>query len=187
MARRFAFMIALTMIATECPASSSPVPKDYAGPTALLKDSTDVPAGADCGSFFFLYKYNGKEVHHVLDESAAANAGHGLVMGKTPDWARLIPIQDAAFHIVARTHCAAPIQELTRKMYVVDGVVHFTPEAGQTYVVTGELAADHGAVWVRNERTGAQVGNKLLVQGEPKASKWNGATTGKVIEVPSGS
>lgn len=185
MLRGSVLVLILVTLGTGCATMSSPVAKNFSGPTATLKDSIDLASGASCGSFYFLEEYDGKPVDNALSSSAEANAGNGMAMARTVDYARPIPVRDAAFHITGRTHCAAPIQELTRTMYVVDGVVHFTPEEGASYVVTGELASDHGAVWVRNEKTGTQVGNKLLINGEPRASKWNGAMTGKVTEVPS--
>jgi hypothetical protein len=179
---------ALTLIAAValggCATTSAPVGKGYTGPTATLSDSIQLSSGASCGSFFFLREYDGKQVDNALQASARANAGNGLAMVRTQAFSRPIPAREAAFHISAQTHCAAPIQELVGTMYIVHGSVRFTTQADDVYVITGELGPEHGAVWIRNEKTGAQVGNKLLVEGSPKASKWNGEMTGHLTEVP---
>jgi hypothetical protein len=167
-----------------CVTTSIPAGKDYSGPTATLRDSSEVPAKTNCGSFFVLREYDGKLVDNALVASARANEGMGPVMAAPHPFSRPIPVRDAAFHISAQTHCAAPIQELMGTTYIVHGVVHFTPEADNVYVITGELGPERGAVWVKNENTGAQVGNKLLIEGAPKASKWDGAMTGHLTELP---
>ena len=178
----------LTMMAAVtlggCVTMSTPIEKGYSGPTATLNDSIELPAGANCGSFFILREYDGKLVDNALDASTLANAGNGPVMARTQAYSRPIPVREAAFHISAQTHCAAPIQELVGTVYIVHGTVRFTPEADAVYEITGELGPQRGSVWVKNEKTGAQIGNKLAIEGAPKASKWNGAMTGHVTEIP---
>ena len=102
--------------------------------------------------------------------------------GSTATVSRQIPTDNAAFFIVGRTHCAAPIQEMTGTVRLVGGNVEFTPEESAVYVSKGELAPDHSAVWIEDEKSGAQVGNKLLLNGPAKAGFFG--VTGKVIEIP---
>ena len=54
-------------------------------------------------------------------------------------------------------------------LYLVHGNVVFAPRPDATYLIKGELTADHGAVWIEDQSSGAQMGNKLLIQREPKA------------------
>jgi hypothetical protein len=162
--------------------ASSPTPKEYGGPTATLRDTARVEARATCGDFFFLYEYQGQSVDNAVSESAKHNAGNGFALREAGNYERKIPAQSATFHIAGRTHCAAPIQELAGTVYLIDGDVKFTPMAGDTYVIKGELGPEHSAVWVENEASGRQVGNKLIVNGPAKAGFFKG--TGKVIEIP---
>jgi hypothetical protein len=179
--RRLVRIIALSILAlllTGC-ATFSPV-DGYQGPTATLEDSYQWTENDSCGSFFFLYEYDGHGVDNALQATAQANAGRGFRM--SPKGAsRPVPARDATFHINGRTHCAAPIQELVGTVYLVHGNVRFTPAAGATYVITGELAADHSAVWIEDKATHAQVGNKLLIKGLAKAGLFDQSSTPEQI------
>lgn len=81
---------------------------------------------------------------------------------------RYVPAKEATFHVIGRTHCAAPILEMTRTVYFIEGGVRFAPEANQTYVITGEVGPNQSAVWIEHKLTHTQVGNKLLVKGLSK-------------------
>ena len=146
-----------------CATTSSPVPAGYTGPTATIKDSIRVISDTKA-EFFVLYELDGRHVENALGITIDRNAGNGFLL--TPSGAdRLVPAQAAAFHILGRTHFGAPIDEMVSTAYLIDGEVRFAPVAGEGYVVKGELGADHSAVWVENEKTGAQIGNKLLIKG----------------------
>jgi hypothetical protein len=101
--------------------------------------------GESCGNFHVLFKYDDHEVDNAIAASVEA------------------------------THCAAPLLELTGTIFMVDGDIHFTPQAGETCLITGELSADHSAVWVENSKTHAQVGNKLLIKGPAKMGFFGGS------------
>jgi len=67
---------------------------------------------------------------------------------------------------------------------LVGGKVEFTPEADGVYVIKGELAQDHSAVWIEDEKRGVRVSNKLQINGLAKAG-FTGIK-GKVEEIPPG-
>jgi hypothetical protein len=110
------FVIALVAFALSGCESVGPATAGYTGPTAFLEDSIKMAVGASCGEFYILHQYNGKDMDNAITASARASNGQGFRM--TAQGAeRPIPAQEAAFHLVGRIHCAAPIQELTRTIY----------------------------------------------------------------------
>jgi hypothetical protein len=176
------FVAFLAVALSACATTAKLVPDGYTGPTATIKDSTRVSRGDSCGDFFFLNEYAGKSADNALQASARDNAGSGMTFSVVHDFSRPVPASSANFFIVGRTHCAAPIQELTGTVRLVGGNVDFTPQDGKVYVIKGELTSDHSAVWLEDEKTGVQVGNKLLINGPAKAGFFG--VTGKVLEIP---
>jgi hypothetical protein len=169
----------LSVLALTACATFSPV-DGYRGETATIEDSYQWIANESCGNFFFLYQYDGHDVDNALQATARANAGRGFRM-EPQGASRSVPAREATFHINGRTHCAAPIQELTNTVYLVHGNVQFTPAAGATYLIKGELSADHSAVWIEDKATHAQMGSKLLIRGPAKAGIFDQSSTPEQI------
>ena len=157
-------ILGLGLLISAC-ATYEPVPKGYAGATAKLTDSTGNDADSErCASFFFLDAYDGHDVENSFTATEQGNRGRG--MGMTIEgYSRLVPAQEATFHLKARTHCAAPILEVTNKVYMLEGDVRFAPQGDGQYTIKGELGEERSAVWVEDLATGKQLGNKLLVNG----------------------
>lgn len=180
--------VLLTMITTlpmfGCATTTPPVAAGYSGPVASVADTVRIPSGASCGEWYYLAYYNEKLVENALSSSIAGNQNNGLVFrdSATGAYSRPVPAAPGTFHIAGRTHCAAPIEELTRTMYLIHGVVSFTPEADHAYTIKGELNDDHGAVWVEDNNTKAQVGNRLFIQGTPKQGFFD--QKGTVTQIP---
>ena len=91
---------------------------------------------------------------------------------------RSVPAKEAKYQLHGRTYFAAPILEMAGHAIQIDGEVVLSPEAGETNVVKGELSADHSAIWVENETTGAQLGNKLLISWVGGSENVQEITTG---------
>jgi hypothetical protein len=176
-----AVALAATMLAA-CETTPKPVPQGYTGPVATLKDSARVARGDKCGDFFFLNEYNGNDADNWFQAAARDNHGSGLIFLVVKEFSRPIPARTASFFIVGRTSCAAPIEELATTVLLVGGKVEFTPEADGVYVIKGELAQDHSAVWIEDEKRGVQVSNKLQINGLAKAGFFG--IKGKVEEIP---
>jgi len=176
-----AVAIAATMLSA-CETTPKPVPDGYTGPIATLKDSAKVARMDKCGDFFFLNQYNGKDADNGLQASARDNQGTGMIIAVVKEFSRPIPARAATFFIVGRTHCAAPIMELTGTVLLVGGKVEFTPEPDGVYVIKGELTPDHSAVWIEDEKRGVQVSNKLQINGLAKAGFFG--IKGDVEEIP---
>jgi hypothetical protein len=161
-------MLGLCVMVSGC-ATYEPVQKGYAGATAKLNDSV-VSDGGRCAAFFFLEAYESHEVQNTLTSTQQRNNGRGFAM-TIEDYSRLIPAQEATFHLKGRTHCAAPIIELANTVYLIEGDVKFAPQGDGQYTIRGELGEDHSAVWVEELSTGRQRGNKLLVKGSTALSR----------------
>jgi hypothetical protein len=144
-------------------ATYEPAQKGYTGMTAKLADSV-VSDGGSCATFFFLDAYDGHDVQNALTVTMRRNYGQGMAM-TVEDYSRSVPAQGANFHIVGRTHCAAPIIEIGNTVYLIEGDVRFAPQGDGQYVIKGELRGDHSAVWIEDFSTGKQQGNKLRVEG----------------------
>ncbi len=78
---------------------------------------------------------------------------------------RNVPAKPSTFKIVGRTEYAAPILALTNTVYRVAGTVTFTPEVYKHYVVRGTLGENYSAVWIEEEATNRQVGEKIELRG----------------------
>jgi hypothetical protein len=155
-------MMGLCLFISGC-ATYEPAPKGYVGATAKFADSV-TSDGERCASFFFLEAYDGHEVQNALVATQRRNSGRGMAMA-TEGYSRQVPAQEATFHLTGRTHCAAPIIEVGHTVYLIEGDVEFAPQGDGQYVVKGELRDDYSAVWVEDQLTGKQLGNKLLVKG----------------------
>jgi hypothetical protein len=155
-------MMGLCLFVSGC-ATYEPVQKGSVGATAKLADSV-TSDGERCASFFFLEAYDGHEVQNALIATQRRNSGRGMGM-TTEGYSRQVPAEEATFHVMGRTRCAAPIIELSNTVYMIEGDVKFTPRGDGQYAVKGELHEDHSSVWVEDLLTGKQCGNKLVVQG----------------------
>jgi len=144
-------------------ATTAPIPP-YIGPSATIKDSFSNVTGTTKADLFYLDGIDGKGVRNAFDETFDLNYGHGMVLSPRA-YERSVPAREGKYRLHGRTYFAAPILEMTGHAFQIEGEVVLSPAAGETYVVKGELAADHSAIWVENEKTGAQLGNKLLIVG----------------------
>jgi hypothetical protein len=114
--------------------------------------------------FFYLDKLNGRKIYQSLAATTQANQGNGFSMEPVMI-KRDVPAQTATFTIIGRTHFAAPIQELSNKVYQVAGDVTFTPAPDASYVVKGTLGPGYSAVWIEG-KSGAVMGKKIEIQGD---------------------
>lgn len=163
---RASALVAMAVTLSACTTFKTAVPEDYTGPTAILKDSSDVYNMSKADIFYTLL-VNGEEMNNALFATRGANQGRGAMMA-VQKFQRRIPIEPLKVVVSARTTYAAPIMALTSTVYGVKGVVSFTPEAGKVYVVRGKLSEAYSAVWIEEEGNKALVGEKIEAQGSAK-------------------
>ncbi len=156
--RRLPVGVAAIALLALCGCATDPVPAGYTGPLSHVSD-TFTPAENGGVDFFYVAKINGATVDNALFSTMQANAGRGFAMSPVP-FDRNVPAQTATFSIVGRTHYAAPIIELTHKVYQVSGDVSFAPAAGHNYLVKGVLSAAGSSVWIEDE-TGSVMDKKI--------------------------
>jgi hypothetical protein len=155
------------VILTSCASLAPALPEGYTGPTAVLKDSAKLYTASKADMFYALM-INGDKVDNTLFATRAANAGRGRYMTVKKFERKVAAGVPLKLNLNARTHYAAPIMALTSTVYAVEGDVSFTPEAGKTYVVRGQLGETYSAVWVEEETTKEVVGQKIELNGAAK-------------------
>lgn len=161
MGRSFALLLALGALLAAC--TSNPIPEGYTGPTAHINDSWTA-LSERAADIFYLAAIDGRQIQNDLAVTAGANYGNGFSL--TPyGYGRDVPARAATFTIVGRTHYAAPILEMTNRIFEVRGDIQFAPEPNRSYVVKGKLGNDYSAVWIEDAATGQPVGPKVEVKG----------------------
>ena len=158
--RILALLFAAGVVLAAC--ATNPIPEGYTGPIAHIADTVVAGSGRSV-DIFYLGKINGRMINNALDATISANQGQGFNM-KPEVITRDVPAQQATFTIVGRTHYAAPILELTNKVYQVRGDVAFAPLANESYVVKGVLGPTYSAVWIEDSK-GSVVDKKIEVHG----------------------
>lgn len=149
-----------TVTLSACVTYSPSVPPSYTGPVAQIKDSV-MPYEATKMDMFYLSEIDGRQVANSLAATAVENQGNGINPIKLSLTSRPVPTIPAEFKIIGRTYYAAPILAMTHPVYVVEGIVHFSPEAGKTYVVKGDLDKRYAGVWIEDEQTHQVLDHKI--------------------------
>jgi len=157
-----AFTLLIVFLAG-CATTTSPIPENYTGPLATVKDSVK-PYSAGKADFFYLSDVDGRRIANSRIATRVTNQGRGMYM-KPVVLIRQVPAQPSRFKIFGRTEYAAPILALTSTVYQVTGEIQITPEADKTYVVKGELGENYSAVWIEEEGSGRMIGEKVEVKG----------------------
>ncbi len=156
-------LIPIAFALTACATRTPLLPADYAGPTAVLKDSAAMFSMSKA-DMYYASSINGIEVDNVRFATRSASEGRGPLM-LLQKVERRIPTTPVKVQVVARTVYAMPIMAMTSTVYQVKGEVDFTPEPGKNYVVRGKLGPAYSAVWIEEEASSALVGSKIEVNG----------------------
>jgi len=128
------------------------VPDDYAGPTAVVRDSFSnyVTGGflkSDKAHFFVMTKVDGKKIEEALTWTAMMSDGMGSAM-KPQSHERRVPIKPMKVELLGVIYYPAPISTLLNPTYETRRTVQFHPVAGETYVVRGRLGESGSSVWI---------------------------------------
>jgi len=149
-----------------CATFTSPIPENYKGPLATIKDSVK-SYSARKADFFYLSHVDEKRIEDSRSKTLQVNHGRGMNMSPVV-LERKVPSQPSTFKVVGRTEYAAPILALTNTVYEVSGDVKFSPEKDRTYMVKGELGENYSAVWIEDVETNSVVGEKIEIKGTAK-------------------
>ena len=140
-------------------ATYEPVPKEYTGPTASVTDSGASEDGTKARMFAFM-AIDGNRIWNAFSASASASYGRGASLTTVfPE--RKVQARPMKVLIRGSHATGAPIHAMASQMagtfFSVEGTVDFTPEAGSTYTVKGELAKEKSSVWIEDSSTGKPV------------------------------
>jgi hypothetical protein len=131
------------------------VPDDFAGPTAVIKDSFNNHVYGnllkpDTVDFYVLTAVDGKPISDALSVTRISNSGNGF-FARPRNQERRVPIKRMQLKLFATTYIAAPIGEIFIKTYPVERTVEFMPQPGGVYVVSGKLSPNGSHVWLQTE------------------------------------
>jgi hypothetical protein len=157
------FVIALALVLSAC-ASYRPVPEGYSGPVAVIRDSAQTESVAK-GQLFYVQSIDGNAIHNARNATRQSSANTGFIVNAR-DSERRVPIRAMKLRLIATHVTGAPIHELASRaagtFFSVEGDVEFTPKAGATYVVRGELKKGASSVWIEDATSQAiEPGTKI--------------------------
>ncbi|MGE0115100.1 MAG: hypothetical protein AB7T07_09495 [Steroidobacteraceae bacterium] len=140
-------------------ATYQPVPKDYSGPTASVKDSGFSEDGTKA-QMFALVAIDGNRVPNAFTVSASASYGRGASLTAIYP-ARTIQARPMKVTLRGSHATGAPIHAMASQLagtfFSVEGTVDFSPEADRQYLVKGELKKEKSSVWIEDTQTGKPV------------------------------
>lgn len=131
-----------------------PVPKNYAGPTATIRDSMEYEGEDFYGTpMYYVRKFDGKPIENA--ESATQEKSRGMGFGMFPVGAsRKVPIRKMKLTLVARNVQATALEELnyslTGKAFKAEGDVEFEPRPDRVYIVRGKVGPKLTSVWIED-------------------------------------
>ena len=149
-------LVALLLAVSLSGCATSPIPENYSGPLATVRD-TAVSETSNRAQFFYLAQVDGQPVENVLGATRRANSGRGFAMSPVT-FSREVPANPSTFTLAGRVAYGAPIQEIVNSgtVYTVEKKVTVTPRSNTTYVVKGTLTAERQDVWLEDS-TGKRV------------------------------
>ena len=151
-------LLALTLLATGC-ATYEPVPKEYTGPTATLRDTGTSEVGSKA-QMFAAMEIDGNRIMNAFWASADASQGRGnslsMVLPERKVKASPIKVTLKGSHATGAP-IAAIASQMAGTFFSVEGVVDFTPKPDGKYVVKGELKKEKSMVWIEDVETGRPV------------------------------
>lgn len=148
-------VLATAFVATGC-ATYEPVPKEYTGPTATIRDTGFSEDGTKA-QMFALVELDGNRLMNAFWASRIASDGRGASL-TTVFTERKVRAAPMKLTIRGSHATGAPIHAMASQMagtfFSVEGVVDFTPQSNGVYLVKGELTKEKSSVWIEDEATG---------------------------------
>lgn len=148
----------LAFVLSGC-ATYNPVPPDYKGPTAVIRD-TGFKEDSTKAQLFAVMAVDGNRIGNAFAGTAMASQGHGaLITAVYPD--RQVPVRQMKLTLRGSHATGAPVQALASQVagtfFSVEDTVDFLPEAGHVYLVKGDLKKEKSSVWIEDAATGKPV------------------------------
>jgi len=144
-------------------AVTSPLPDDYSGPKAYIRDSNYFEDSTKT-QLFVVVAVDGQTIKNSIGATAAASSGQGFRITPTVV-GRWIPAKPMKVTIRGTHATGAPIQAFfgmaTGSFASIEGVVEFLPEANGSYIVKGDLNKEESSVWIEDLSTNTLVTQKV--------------------------
>src|SRR6185312_7584872 len=129
---RYLTILVCSLLLAGCVSAPMPVPADYHGPLALLKD-TWLPVSSTKVQFFQAAKVDGRAIGTSGAATFRKNYGKGFYMEPQLE-SRDVPAKTCVISIEGVTHVAADILAFGGGMYHVEGDVTVTLEPEKVYL-----------------------------------------------------
>ena len=132
------------------------------GPSAIVCDGHDA-VGTNRSDIYYLDQVDEQRIRSSWTEAGQRNANLGLKRKFQPnDNCRAIPAgRPVKLELRASTSYVAPIIAMFNENWSTSGTLSFTPTAGATYLVKGDLGAHYLAVWLEDNAGGGVVDHKF--------------------------
>jgi hypothetical protein len=149
--KRLTYLIlaSLVLLLAAC-ATYKPVPEGYSGPVAIIMD-TGTTEDSTKARIFYVATIDGKPIENARGVSRTSSYGTGMALHmRTTE--RKVPVHQMRLKLVGTHVVAAPIHEFASRaigtFFEVEGEIDFTPEAGATYLIKGDLQKQGSSVWI---------------------------------------
>ena len=158
------FTLALSL--SGCATVAPSIPANYTGPRATLQDSGAAESDSK-GRVFAALEIDGERVNNSLRETRLASQGRGFSLSfRLTDrevLAKKLKVKLIGTHIVA-----APIHEIASRaagtFFSIEGEVELIAEAGEAYIVTGNLSKEKSCVWVMRRSGSSPATDKVCTK-----------------------
>lgn len=156
-------LVTAVFLASGCASYEKPLPDNYTGPKATIRDSGAVKSSS-LVHLFELTEIDGRRLRGSGIATVNANQGRGF--SQTPVvLTNEVPATTLKIKIKGATLYAAPILAMTNPTCLIHGEVDLKAEAGKTYLVTGKLSPEICEVWVQDAATNAEVSKRITGKG----------------------
>lgn len=168
-------LLVCAVLLTGC-AANKLVPDDYAGPTAVVRDSSVNPAGSGQAKtghsqYFVVAAVDGKEVPNSFSQTFAGAEGYTNFRAherKVPVRPMTVTLRAVAYFPKGLKGPGGDFGSDQIFAIAAQRAVSFSPAAGETYVVHGKADERESSAWI--ETSGGQRVTEIVVTKQPGAA-----------------
>lgn len=125
-----------------------PIPENYTGPTATIKDSYATKQ-SNKAHYFTLNGVDGNYISNSFGATRSANSGRGAAFDPVMSERQVLTKQQT-FTIAGFVFFPTDAQLLFGDTLKVSGDIFFAPKEGETYVVKGTVSEALSVVWLED-------------------------------------
>ena len=151
-------VILIVSLALSACSTFNPIPEGYTGPTAVIKDSFSEKSASNA-HYFELEKVNENRISDSFGATRQKYYGQGMYFEPVMVEHEVLP-ERQSFTISGFVFYPTDAQLLFSNNLSVEGIVTFTPKAGETYTVSGTVIDDVSEVWLQDS-SGNVIGDKF--------------------------